>query len=134
MPIGKWYALRGHEVVEADVLEAALLMNDTDARTVRKTSLGQGEEECEVSTVFLTMDHNFTGDGPPIVFETLVFGGPMADHQWRYATWDEAVVGHEATVELVRQALTSSSPVLQQLCEGREDRRTWHERVLDDDD
>jgi len=49
----------------------------------------------EVSTVFLGLDHAF-GDGPPVLFETMVFGGPLDGEQDRYCTWDEAVAGHAA--------------------------------------
>ena len=51
-------------------------------------------EEFEVSTVFLGLDHNWSAEGPPIVFETLVFGGPLHDEMKRYATLDEAEIGH----------------------------------------
>jgi len=51
-------------------------------------------EDCRVSTVFLGLDHNHTGKGPPILFETMVFGGPMDDYMRRYATWEEAEKGH----------------------------------------
>jgi len=55
----------------------------------------------KVSTVFLGLDHNYEQIGPPIVFETMVFGGPLDREQIRYATADEALVGHEAMVERV---------------------------------
>ena len=51
--------------------------------------------DTSVSTVFLIVDHRFDSTiGPPIVFETMVFGGPMDGLQWRYCTWDEAAQGH----------------------------------------
>lgn len=37
-----------------------------------------------VSTVFLGMDHRHFGEGPPILFETMVFGGPLDMQQVRY--------------------------------------------------
>jgi hypothetical protein len=50
-----------------------------------------------VSTVFLVLNHSF-GDGPPLWFETMVFGG--ADDQYcdRYSTWEAAENGHRAIV------------------------------------
>ena len=48
-----------------------------------------------ISTVFLVLDHNW-GDGPPILFETMVFGGVLDRKQERYTTWEKAVIGHEA--------------------------------------
>ena len=47
----------------------------------------------EVSTVFLGLDHAHDGS-QPVLFETMVFGGPLDEEQWRYHTWDEAVEGH----------------------------------------
>ncbi|WP_166903861.1 hypothetical protein [Mycobacterium sp. DL440] len=34
-----------------------------------------GDDEVVVSTVWLGLNHSFTDDGPPIIFETMVFGG-----------------------------------------------------------
>lgn len=47
-----------------------------------------------VSTVFLGLDHSF-GDGPPLLFESMVFGGPLDGEQHRYCTLDEAERGHK---------------------------------------
>lgn len=57
-----------------------------------------------ISTVFLGLDHSFDESGPPILFETMVFGGPLDEEQVRYATWDEAVAGHAAMVQRVKEA------------------------------
>lgn len=55
----------------------------------------------EVSTVFLGLDHAFGGP-VPLLFETMVFGGPLDGEENRYSTWDEAVAGHETMVEKVK--------------------------------
>lgn len=55
-----------------------------------------------ISTVFLGLDHSFTPDGPPILFETMIFGGEHDEFQERYATWTEAEEGHGRAVALVR--------------------------------
>lgn len=47
-----------------------------------------------VSTVFLGCDHNWSGEGPPVLFETMVFGGPLDEEQVRYCTLAEARAGH----------------------------------------
>lgn len=47
-----------------------------------------------VSTVFLGIDHNFSGTGDPILFETMVFGDAYDEDCERYATWDDAIKGH----------------------------------------
>ena len=47
-----------------------------------------------ISTVFLGLDHNEDDSGPPLLFETMIFGGPRDDETHRYATWAEAEAGH----------------------------------------
>lgn len=71
--------------------------SDTD-RVVEQTHIG----DVKVSTVFLGIDHRFLGEGPPILFETMVFGGPLDQEQERYATRDEAVSGHARWVAAMR--------------------------------
>lgn len=65
-------------------------------RTVAKTELPDGKT---VSTVFLGLNHRF-GDGPPLIFETLVFNpGSYEDVDGdRYTTEEQAKAGHEAMV------------------------------------
>jgi hypothetical protein len=133
----RFYVLRGHEVVATDsMVDAATLMGDAEGRTVAKTHLSSNisKEECEVSTVFLSIDHNWTDQGPPVVFETLVFGGPMDDWMRRYTTWDEAALGHAETVELVRRALRGEKPDETEEMVLKYERRTWHDHVLNDED
>lgn len=54
-----------------------------------------------VSTVFLGLDHNYSGEGPPLLFETMIFGGKLDGGQWRYSTREEALAGHIETVRRV---------------------------------
>lgn len=56
----------------------------------------------QISTVFLGINHR-RGEGPPLLFETLVFGGPRDGEIERYSTWDEAEAGHARMVERVRK-------------------------------
>ena len=86
-----FYVLDGHTPIEVtDVLEWARMF-ETAARHVARTTLAEG---VEVSTAFLGIDHSF-GTGPPLLFETLVFGGKCDGDMRRYATWEEAERGHE---------------------------------------
>lgn len=75
----------------------------TDDINVFETHIRVGyvelENDVNVSTVFLRLDHNFFGEGPPILFETMIFGGPLDGYQLRYATWEEAEEGHEKAIE-----------------------------------
>jgi len=62
-----------------------------------------------ISTVLLGMDHNWSGEGPPIIFETMVFY-PMGEdgrlgpdlYCERYATQAEAREGHAKVVAALR--------------------------------
>ena len=92
------YKLNGHEVLPCvDVIEWGIWFEHAD-RVVAHTKSYMGN----VSTVFLGIDHRFTGDGPPILFETMVFGGECDGETWRYSTWDEAVAGHAQALAAVK--------------------------------
>jgi hypothetical protein len=59
--------------------------------------------EVMVSTVLLGLDHNYSQVGPPIIFETMIFGlEELEDYQERYATEEEALEGHNRAVEKVK--------------------------------
>ena len=60
-----------------------------------------------VSTVFLAMDHNWSGDGPPVLWETMIFGGTgeIEDYQERYTSRAAAVEGHARAVAIVQRLL-----------------------------
>lgn len=56
----------------------------------------------EVSTVFLGVNHDFGLAGVPMLFETIIFGGPWDQYQWRYTLRSEAQHGHDAIVAALR--------------------------------
>ena len=58
-------------------------------------------DDADVSTVHLVLDHAF--EGPPLIFETMIFGGLYNEYQWRYSTEDEALAGHERIVAALRE-------------------------------
>lgn len=62
-----------------------------------------------ISTVFLGIDHNWWDDGPPLLWETMVFGGPFDLTGRRYATRAEALIGHAEVVAQVRAVQTKES-------------------------
>lgn len=74
----------------------------------------------EVSTVFLGLNHNY-GDGPPLIFETMIFGGPMDQYQDRYSTEEEAMAGHNFAVMALMFYQPDKRPVL--IHNGRKPRR-----------
>lgn len=59
--------------------------------------------DCDVSTVFLSTNHQFNPDGPPLLFETMVFGGDEDEdlEQWRWTSWEEATAGHAVVCKAV---------------------------------
>lgn len=71
---------------------------ETQNRIVEQTKIG----DVEVSTVFLGLDHSF-GNGKPLLFETMIFGGKEDGYTERYSTWDEAVKGHKSVCDLVNE-------------------------------
>lgn len=62
-------------------------------------------EDILISTVFIGLDHNWAFSGPPILWETLVFGGPLDGEMDRYASKEAAVAGHQRMCERVATAL-----------------------------
>ena len=63
-------------------------------------------EDVSVSTVFLYMDHSFTG-GTPLLFETMIFGGLHDGHQERYTNWECAERGHEEACKMVLEVISN---------------------------
>lgn len=59
-----------------------------------------------VSTVFLGLDHRFGDPGPPLLFETMIFGGEHDQWQERCSTWKEAEGRHAIALELVKETLS----------------------------
>jgi hypothetical protein len=55
-----------------------------------------------VSTVFLGIDHNFTGEGPPVLWETMIFNGARDGYQERHASKRDALAGHERAIRVAR--------------------------------
>jgi len=96
------YILRGKEPVPAsDTLEWGRWFENKDNRRV---AFDKVEDEAEVSTVFVGLDHGF--GGTPLLFETMVFGGKLDGEQDRYSTWEEAEAGHKAIVGRVRASMS----------------------------
>lgn len=53
-----------------------------------------------ISTMFLGVDHS-SGNGKPLLFETMIFGGVHDGYMDRYTMRDEALIGHVRAVKLV---------------------------------
>lgn len=89
-----------------DLYEWARKHEDFEYRSVANNE----NSRWRVSTVWLGLDHNFHDDGPPLIFESMVF--PANPNDWsdqdcrRYSTFAEAEAGH---AELVREWLTDDT-------------------------
>jgi hypothetical protein len=87
-----------HNPVPCDMMTWARMFEESD-RHVAETMQG----EVRVSTVFLGLDHGF-GEGPPVLFETMVLVDEQAQGRERYCTWAEAEAGHKRWVMEVFKA------------------------------
>ena len=83
-----YYGMDGQPLSESEAAEL-FAGNPEEKRRVAQTEYGG----VEVSTVLLVIDHNW-GKGPPLIFETMIFGGEFDRRVWRYSTREEAEAGH----------------------------------------
>ena len=101
-----WYILDedGETPIAVSDMAAYMRWRTEHPPTEAPTAVGKTEVgDAEVSTVFLSHDHSWFG-GPPILFETMVFGGEWDQSQWRYHTKAQAVAGHDQVVAALRAA------------------------------
>ena len=95
------YILDGHKAVpEPDLIKWAVWIEHNNRRVAR-TEL---EDGAWVSTVFLGVDYDLAGTGVPVLFETMIFGGPDNEYQERCGTWAEAVNMHRRAVSRAKRA------------------------------
>lgn len=84
--------------IECDMMTWAKMFNQD--RHVAQHVIDIDGVSVRISTVFLGLDHSW-GDGPPILFETMIFGGEHDQYQERYSTWHDAWKGHYKAIELL---------------------------------
>lgn len=91
----------GNPVAEPDMLKWARWFGEhTNDRQVARTKL---PDDVTVSTVFLGLDHSFE-PGKVLLFETMIFNGPLDETQCRYETREQALAGHEYYVAAAKYA------------------------------
>src|SRR5262245_32150582 len=89
------YTLIGQTpVLEPDTIKWAEWFHTAD-RVVAQTEIPGGM----ISTVFLGLDHQF-GNGPPLLFETMVFRDGDGQECYRCSTWIEAEAQHARVAAL----------------------------------
>lgn len=90
------------EVAIAESLDRALAGN-SDHIVEQETIEPFPGVRMDVSTVFLALDHRWKRDeGEPLLFETMIFGGPLDQELWRWSTPQGARAGHEEVLRLCR--------------------------------
>lgn len=95
-----------------------LTVNGKDYKRIATTHVGRWW----ISTVWMGLDHGFSGFLPgqphiPMIFETMVFDRDSAVVEWemrRYSTEEQARQGHEEMVQLV-QTLENADPARTQV-------------------
>ena len=106
-----FYKLDGKVAVLVDTVEhQQWVLEDPDhgRRVVKLDEFNDGA--VRVSTVFLLgINHAFGGEHP-LLFETMIFGGPMDEYQDRYSTWEEAEAGHATVLKELFQQMPEIVP------------------------
>ncbi len=95
--LGKYILDEQHNPVPCtSLLKWADWFEDRNNRRVAATERGG----VRVSTVFLGLNHNWMVSGPPLLFETMIFGGPHDQYMDRCSTWEEAEQMHQRACQL----------------------------------
>lgn len=94
----RWYILdNNNNPVPKPALEAIEWLEDgSNRRTVKRDEIG----DILVSTVFLGLDHAWE-PSPPVLWETMIFGGEHDQYQERYTSYKDAVEGHKKALTLI---------------------------------
>lgn len=91
---------QGNPVLERDLFKWARWFETSGcSRQVADTIIG----DARVSTVFLGLDHNYSGIGGPVLWETMVFGGKFNEYQDRCSgNREQAFAMHAEMVAVVK--------------------------------
>ncbi len=94
----EYYILETREPVRTeDMVKWAELFEREENWYVAKDIIGGNQ----IITFFLGIDDSLTDD-PPILFRTMILGGPLDGETDCYYTWQEAEAGHERMIERVK--------------------------------
>ena len=97
-----YWVLNGDGQPVPATVEAFGKMMEERTHVVAKDELS---DDLFVSTVMLGIDHSFGMGGPPLLFETMTFGGELDEYQERYSTRAEALVGHAKAVAAAKAVM-----------------------------
>jgi hypothetical protein len=89
----------GEPVPEPDASKWSQWFENAD-RIVQQDTIG----DVGVATVFPGADHNYFGDGPPLLWETMIFGGDHDGYRDRYASRAAALAGHDQALAMAKES------------------------------
>jgi hypothetical protein len=115
IPAPRYYRLVGKRIVPCHTLEVWGTWMESKDRIVARTDV---EGLLQVSTVFLGLDHNFYGKGPPILFETMIFGDGVDGYQTRCSTWEQAEQMHAEGLAHAKEVVARAQRATQQLTDS----------------
>lgn len=97
----------GNPQLEPDLLKWALWLEHSSRRTGKDCRILARDYvgEIRIATDFLGLDFGALDGTPPLLWETMVFGGEYNYHQRRYTTRAEALAGHAEAVVLVKRSV-----------------------------
>lgn len=85
-------------IIEEALIAWSEFFQDADRRRVGYDII----DDITVSTVFIGLDHSFD-QGPPVLFETMVFEKGEEVYCRRYHSWTEAEKGHAQIVAFAKK-------------------------------
>jgi hypothetical protein len=95
----------GQPVLEPDLITWALWLEratrDRSRVIAQDYDEGDPAHVVKVSTVFMGLDHRFGDEGPPVLWESMIFGGVLDGTQERYTSRAAAIAGHQRLCERV---------------------------------
>lgn len=96
-----YYILKeDHTTEPCEMLDWAMWASSNREKLVVKQ---ETVNDVKVSTVFLGLNHAFLGQGAPLIFETMIFGGSEDGYQDRCSTWEQAERMHEKALKLLSE-------------------------------
>jgi len=96
-----WYILKNKIPVKCNDLNELSTFNSSTEKIIKKSYI----EDCELSTVFLGLDHNFSNSGKPVLFETIFFYKTIASDSilllYRYCHYHTALNNHNRLWKII---------------------------------
>jgi hypothetical protein len=106
--LGYWILDENDQMIQVDLMTWAMWIETGRNRVIKQETFG----DYQVSTVFLGLDHNFSHQGPPVLWETIAF----------IATEPKMVLG---------RLLTRKPKYIERCAGNKEQAEAMHERMVE---